>query len=47
MLPPEESAPQEPRRSVHHHVDPDSDEQMGGINVIYVGSMSIASKIQG
>jgi hypothetical protein len=38
---------QEPHRGEHRRVDPDGDEQMGEINVIFKGSMSIASKTQG
>jgi hypothetical protein len=38
---------QEPRRGGHHQVDPDNEDQMGEINVIFRGSMSIASKMQG
>jgi hypothetical protein len=37
----------EPQRGEHHRADPDNDEQMGEINVIFGGSMSITSKIQG
>jgi hypothetical protein len=47
MLPPAASTPQEPHRGEHRRVDPDSDEKMGEINVIFIGSMSIASKTQG
>jgi hypothetical protein len=39
--------PQEPRRGVHHREDSEGDEQIGEINVIFRGSMSLASKIQG
>jgi hypothetical protein len=39
---------QELRRGEHHRTNPpDDDEQMEEINVIFGGSMSIASKIQG
>jgi hypothetical protein len=38
--------PQEPRRVDKHRVDSDGDEQMGEINVIFGGSMPIASKTQ-
>jgi hypothetical protein len=39
---------QEPRRSKHHRANPpDDDEQMGEINMIFGGSMSIALKTQG
>jgi hypothetical protein len=41
------SVPQEPRRINQRWVDSDGDEQMGLINVIFGGSMSIASKTQG
>jgi hypothetical protein len=36
-----------PRRGEHHRVDSDNEDQMGEINVIFGGSMSIASKTQG
>jgi hypothetical protein len=40
-------APQDARRCEHRRVNPpDDDEQMGEINVIFRGSMSIASKTQ-
>jgi hypothetical protein len=39
---------QEPRRGEHHRANPaTADEQMGEINVIFIGSMFIASKTQG
>jgi hypothetical protein len=38
---------QEPRRGEHHRADPDNEDQMGEINVIFRGSMFIASKTQG
>jgi hypothetical protein len=39
---------QEPRWSEHHRANPpDDEEQMGEINMIFGGSMSIASKTQG
>jgi hypothetical protein len=41
------SAPREPRRVDRHRVDSNNDEQMGEINVIFGGSMSITSKTQG
>jgi hypothetical protein len=47
MPPPAASTPQEPRRGEHHRVDPDGDEKMGEINVIFIGSMFIASKTKG
>jgi hypothetical protein len=48
MPPPIGPAPQEARRGKHHQANPlDDDERMGQINVIFGGSMSIASKIQG
>jgi hypothetical protein len=36
--------PQEPRRVDQRRVDSNGDEQMGEINVIFKGSMSITSK---
>jgi hypothetical protein len=39
--------PQEARRGEHRRVDPDDDEQMREINVIFGGSVSITSKTQG
>jgi hypothetical protein len=47
MPPPATSVPQEARRGEHHRVDPDGDEQLGEINVIFRGSISITSKTQG
>jgi hypothetical protein len=48
MPPPAVLAPQDARRGEHHRVNPpDDDEQMGKINVIFRGSMPIASKTQG
>jgi hypothetical protein len=48
MLPPAVPVAQEPRRGEHHHTNPpNDDEQMREINVIFRGSMSIASKTQG
>jgi hypothetical protein len=39
---------QEPRRDDHHRANPpDDDEQMGEINMIFIGSMSITSNTQG
>jgi hypothetical protein len=43
----EKSVAQEPRHGEHHWVDPDNDGEMDKINVIFRGSMSIASKTQG
>jgi hypothetical protein len=41
-------ASQEAHRGEHHRVNPpDDDEQMGEINIIFVGSLFIASKTQG
>jgi hypothetical protein len=41
------SVAQEPRRGEHHRANPpDDDEQMREINMIFRGSMSIASKTQ-
>jgi hypothetical protein len=47
MLPPAALVAQEPRQGKHRRANPDDDEQMGEINVIFGGSMSIASKMQG
>jgi hypothetical protein len=47
MPPPAALAPQEPQRIDQLQVDSDGDEQMGEINVIFGGSMSIAPKMQG
>jgi hypothetical protein len=47
MPPPVALASQEPRRVDQHRADSDGDEQMGEINVIFRGSMSITSKTQG
>jgi hypothetical protein len=47
MTPPAAPVAQEPCRGENHRVDPDGDEQMGEINVVFRGSMSIASKTQG
>jgi hypothetical protein len=47
MPPPTALAPQEPQRINQLQVDSDGDEQMGEINVIFGGSMSIAPKMQG
>jgi hypothetical protein len=47
MPPPAALASQEPRRVDQHRADSDGDEQMGEINVIFGGSMSITSKTQG
>jgi hypothetical protein len=46
MLPPAAPLPQEPRRGDHHREDSDRDGQMGEINVIFGGSMSLTSKTQ-
>jgi hypothetical protein len=43
MPPPSVPASQEPRQVDQHWVDSDEDEQMGEINVIFGGNMSIAS----
>jgi hypothetical protein len=45
--PPAASALQEPRRVYQRRADSDGDEQMGEIDVIFRGNMSIASKTQG
>jgi hypothetical protein len=47
MSPPAAPVPQEPRWVNQRRVDFDIDKQMGEINVIFRGSMSIASKTQG
>jgi hypothetical protein len=47
MPPPAAPVLQEPRRGDHRQEDSDGDEQMGDINVIFGGSMSLASKTQG
>jgi hypothetical protein len=44
---PEKPIAQEPRRDEHCRVDPDNKDQMDQINVIFEGSLSIASKTQG
>jgi hypothetical protein len=41
------SVPQEPQRVDQRRADFNGDEQMGEINVIFKGSMSIVSKKQG
>jgi hypothetical protein len=46
MPPPAPPAPQEPRRGEHRREDPDSDEHMAEINMIFGDSMSITSKTQ-
>jgi hypothetical protein len=46
MPPPAAPVPQEPWRGDHHQEDFDGDEQMGEINVIFEGSMSLTSKTQ-
>jgi hypothetical protein len=38
---------QEPHQGEHCRANPDNDDQMGEINVIFRGSMSITSKTQG
>jgi hypothetical protein len=48
MPPPAAQVAQEPRRGKHRQANPpNDDEQMGEINVIFGGSMPIASKTQG
>jgi hypothetical protein len=37
---------QEPHQGEHRQADPDNEDQMGEINVIFEGSMSITSKTQ-
>jgi hypothetical protein len=44
----EKPATQEPQRGEHRRTDPDNEDQMDDdINVIFRGSLSITSKIQG
>jgi hypothetical protein len=45
-MPPPQAA-SEPHRGEHHRANPDNEEQIDEINVIFGGSMSIASKTQG
>jgi hypothetical protein len=47
MPPPAVLLPQDPCQGEHHQGDPDGDENMAEINVIFRGSMSITSKTQG
>jgi hypothetical protein len=47
MSPAAAPAPQEPQRVDQRSMDPDVVEQMAEINIIFGGSMSIASKMQG
>jgi hypothetical protein len=47
MPPPATPAPQDPRRGKHRQEDPNGDEHMAEINMIFGGSMSIATKTQG
>jgi hypothetical protein len=47
MPPPVALVAQEPCRGKHHRVDPNNEHQMWEINMIFGGSMSIASKTQG
>jgi hypothetical protein len=47
MPPPIALVAQEPHRGEHHRADPNNDEQMEEINVIFGGSMFITSKMQG
>jgi hypothetical protein len=48
MLPLAAPAPQDAHRGKHRRANPpDNDEQMGEIKVIFGGSMSITSKMQG
>jgi hypothetical protein len=46
-MPPPAPVAQKPRRSKNRRADPDNEDQMGEINVIFRGSMSIALKTQG
>jgi hypothetical protein len=47
MPPPAALVAQEPRRGEHHRANLDNKDQMGEINVIFRGSMSITSNTQG
>jgi hypothetical protein len=47
MPPPATPAPQDPRRGEHHREHPNVNEHMAEINMIFRGSISIASKTQG
>jgi hypothetical protein len=47
MPPPATPAPQDPRQGKHRQEDPNGDEHMAEINMIFGGSMSIATKTQG
>jgi hypothetical protein len=47
MPPPAAPAPQGPHRGEHRRDDPNGDEHMAEINVIFRGSMSITSKTHG
>jgi hypothetical protein len=47
MPPPAAQVAQEPCRGDHRRVDLDGDEQIGEINMIFGGSMSITLKTQG
>jgi hypothetical protein len=44
---PEKPATQEAHRGEHRRTDPDNDEQLDEINIIFRGSLSIVSKTQG
>jgi hypothetical protein len=44
ILSPAAPVPQEPHQGEHRQINPDGDEQMREINVIFGGSMSITSK---
>jgi hypothetical protein len=46
-MPPPPPAAQESHRGEHGRVDPDNEDQMDEINVIFGGSISIALKTQG
>jgi hypothetical protein len=46
-MPPLAPVVKEPRQGKHHRADPDNEDQMGEINMIFGGSMSIVSKTQG
>jgi hypothetical protein len=47
MPPPPAPVTQDPHRGEHRQTDPDNEDQMWEINVIFKSSMSIPSKTQG
>jgi hypothetical protein len=46
-MPPPAPVAQEPRRGEHRRANSNNEDQIGEINVIFGGSMSISSKTQG